>query len=184
MLNTISGLLGGGAAPTDYESIATTTVGAGGAGSITFSSIPSTYSHLQIRGISRTDNPGSVDNVVIRFNSDTGTNYSWHQLAGDGSAASSGGESTKNYILIGLHPTSSTTANTFGATVVDVLDYANTNKNKTARGLSGFDVNGSGTVLLRSGLWQDTGAITSVTITLLSAYNYLQYSQFALYGIK
>lgn len=164
-----------------YESIATlyptgTTA--------TFSSIPSTYTHLQIRGISRTNNPGSVDNVVIRFNGDTGTNYSWHQLAGDGSSASAGGESSKNYILIGLFPSGSTNSSTFGSHVIDILDYANPNKNTTARALSGYDLNGSGQLVLRSGLWQNTAAITSITITQLSSYSYSSNSVFELYGIR
>jgi hypothetical protein len=167
-----------------YESIATVTVGSGGTSTLTFSSIPSTYTHLQIRGISRTNNPGSVDNVVIRFNSDTGTNYSWHQLAGDGSAASSGAETSKNYILIGLFPSGSTNSSTFGSHVIDILDYSNANKNTTARGLSGYDLNGSGQLVLRSGAWYNTAAITSITITQLTSYNYSANSSFALYGIK
>lgn len=164
-----------------YESIAT--VYPTGT-TITFSSIPSTYTHLQIRGISRTNNPGSVDNVVIRFNGDTGTNYSWHQLAGDGSSASAGGESSKNYILIGLFPSGSTNSSTFGSHVIDILDYANPNKNTTARALSGYDLNGSGQLVLRSGLWQNTAAITSITITQLSSYSYSSNSVFELYGIR
>ena len=183
MLNTISGMLAGGVTGTDYESIQTVTLSSSQA-SITFSSIPSTYSHLQIRGISRTNNPGSIDNVIIRFNSDTGTNYSWHQLDGNGSSATSAGESSVNYILIGVQPSGSTNSSTFAGSVVDILDYGNTNKNKTVRGLNGFDLNGSGELVLRSGLWRNTAAITSITLSLFDVYTYNQYSSFALYGIK
>ena len=72
-----------------YESIATTTVGALGASSVTFSSIPSTYKHLQLRWIARSNRVAAQDFVDIRLNSDTGANYSAHLLYGDGSAATS-----------------------------------------------------------------------------------------------
>ena len=78
------------AAHTSYESIATVTVGSGGSSSIDFTSIPSTYTHLQLRMTARctAQSGGNPTNVYLRFNSDSGSNYAWHQLAGNGSAAS------------------------------------------------------------------------------------------------
>jgi hypothetical protein len=64
--------------PSDFESIATTTVGAGGATTITFSSIPATYQHLQIRVLARTNRSAGVDIMSMRMNGDTGNNYSDH----------------------------------------------------------------------------------------------------------
>jgi hypothetical protein len=125
MLNTIVGMLSGGAAPTDYESIATTTVGAGGAASVTFSSIPSTYSHLQIRLMGRTNRAATLDNVKITFNSDTGANYKAHYLAGDGSTAYANVTSVSPN-AVGIGYVSASTA--FIVSVCDILDYANTNK--------------------------------------------------------
>ena len=161
-----------------YESISTVTVSTA-VSSISFSSIPATYKHLQIRMTTLQDQ--SVRNVELQINSDTATNYAWHELYGDGSAASSGAGTSQTFIKTGF--TNSPSASYTGAAVVNILDYANTNKYKTVRTLTGSDSNGGGFVLLRSGLWQNTNAITSLTFSAqLSNFN--QYTQFALYGIK
>lgn len=159
-----------------YDSIATTTVGTGGASSITFSSIPSTYTHLQIRGIAQ----ATLATGFIRFNSDSASNYATHYLYGDGASAASGA-ATNQTISYAFLATAS--ANIFGGAVIDILDYTNTNKYKTMRSLSGGDQNGTGYIELISGLWQSTSAITSITLIPASG-NFAQYSSFALYGIK
>ena len=173
-------LLAGNSAymPGDYDSIATVTVGAGGSSSVSFTSIPADYTHLQIRGIATLS---SANNIKLRMNSDTGNNYSWHYLFGSGSAASSGAGSSVSSIVGSYSPT---TSNVFGGIVWDILDYKNTNKYKTTRLLTGMDTNGGGNVQLISGLWQSTSAITSLEITGFSGETISQYSQFALYGIK
>jgi hypothetical protein len=167
-----------------FDSIATTTLSTATA-SITFSSIPATYTHLQVRMIQR-DNQGSVaDGARLQLNSDTGANYAYHILRGDGSSAQAYNGASQTNILITFDLAgASAGSNVFGTAVIDILDYANTNKYKTVRSLSGRDNNGDGGVALGSGLWRSTSAITSLTIfpqngTLLS-----QYSQYALYGIK
>ena len=181
MLNTIAGMLAGGVAATDYESIQTVTVGAGGASSISFSSIPSTYTHLQIRGIGRSTAAGSTQNITLTFNSSTSTNNATHYLQGNGSSVSSGAITSNNWIYFaGNMPAASAGASIFGVTVSDILDYANTNKNKTIRSLGGADQNGSGAVELLSGVVLATTAITSITLSA----SFAQYSSFALYGIK
>jgi hypothetical protein len=166
----------------DYESIATVTVGAGGSATIDLTSIPSTYKHLQLRVIAKTSRTSDIiDGMGIRFNSDTGSNYSQHWVEGNGSTASAVGYASQGRGWIGFSGAS--TANTFSANVVDILDYANTNKYKTIRTLYGIDANGSGRTGLVSSLWLSTSAISSITI--LPDYNsYVQYSTFALYGIR
>ena len=164
--------------PGDYESIATVTVGAGGSSSITFSSIPSTYQHLQMRGIFR---PTTASWVIANFNGDTSANYSMHDLRGDSSSASAG-SAIEPYVYFILGAT--TASNTFAAGVIDILDYANTNKFKTLRSLSGIDTNGGGNIDLTSGNWRSTNAITSITLSLNAGGSIPQYSSFALYGIK
>jgi len=159
-----------------YDSIATVSVGSGGSSSIDFTSIPSTYTHLQIRAIYRTSGAGF--NPFYRFNSDTNTNYSRHLMYADGSAVYSEGFANSSAI-VGTVVTSA--SSTFNATVVDILDYKDTNKYKTLRLLDGFDANGSGYISLGSGNWRSTSAITSITI---SNGTFAQYSHFALYGIK
>ena len=184
MLNLISAIHGTGVAAStnSYESIATVTVGAGGSASVSFSSIPSTYKHLQIRALSRTDRAVTYTSNIIRFNSDTtNTNYSQHELLGNGTAASAGGGA--NSPIYTLIPGTSTTASVFEGDVIDILDYADTNKYKTVRILSGYDGNGSGVAFFGSGSWRNTAAISSISLTATSG-NIVQYSSFALYGIK
>ena len=163
----------------NFSSIATVTVGSGGASSITFSSIPSTYTHLQIRGIYGQSYSTSKE-ILMSFNGDNGTNYTTHQLYGSGSGAYAYGGTGITSTYVGQ---SGGTANYFGTTIIDILDYANTNKNKTARMLWGFDMNGSGQIFLSSSLWSNTSAITSITLAQSSG-NMAQYSSFALYGVK
>jgi hypothetical protein len=175
------------ALPTSYESIATQTVGAGGAASVTFSSVPSGYKHLQIRGISRcTKVDTGSENVVMSFNGDTtNTNYRTHLIDGDGAGVSSTDIQVSAFYAQGaLTIGNNATANAYGATVIDILDYTNTNKNKTVRLLTGVDTSGYGQIRFASSLWMNTAAITSITLNPRSAGNFSQYSTFALYGIK
>ena len=186
-MSLILGILDSGAAAgggTAYESISTVTVGSGGSSTITFSSIPSTYTHLQVRAISRTGRSAGNDPMYIRFNCDTANNYAWHAIEGNGSAVTAYGYGTQGQGWVYLSADTVSPANVFGASVTDILDYTNTNKYKTVRNLGGVDNNGSGTVGFNSDLWQSTSAITSITFTNLSGTNFSQYSSFALYGIK
>ena len=172
------------AAAGDFESIATVTVGSGGAANIEFTSIPGTYTHLQVRGIGRsTQSPDASVNVYLRLNSDTGSNYSTHYLTGNGSSASAGGAANSTFIYAGAVIAAGSTASAFEGSVIDILDYANTNKYKTTRTLVGWDANGSGIIGLWSGNWRNTNATTTITL-LPSGGNWAQYSHFALYGIK
>jgi hypothetical protein len=116
--------------------------------------------------------------VNIQYNSDTGANYTYHQLYGTGTSAlaNAGTGQTSGYIAYnnaaGSYPT---------VAVVDVLDYQNTNKYKTHRSLAGTDVNSSGgTLTFFSGLWLNTAAVSSINII----GTFAQYSSFALYGIR
>lgn len=171
-----------------FESIATVTVGSGGSSSISFSSIPSTFKHLQIRGIARSANSASAEQGKLQMNGDTSaSNYAFHSLKGNGSSASAEGYGTG--VVAGVAGVFRITANTagsniFGVTVVDILDYTNTNKYKTVRILTGQDQNGSGDIQFNSGLWLNTSAVTSLTLTMQGSGDFMQYSQFALYGIK
>ena len=172
-----------------WESIETFTVGSGGQSTITFSSIPSTYKHLQVRMLARSgDSGGGGGDVTMQFNSDTtGGNYKDHQLYGDGSTAASSAANTSptpTSIYPAWIPKNGNTANAFAGYVLDILDYANTSKNKTTRSLGGWDVNGAGFLIYRSGLWMSTSAINRIDFALISAASFTQYTQFALYGIK
>ena len=171
-----------------YDSLATVTLDAATA-SITFAGIPSGYKHLQIRMISRNTGAfsGTLDNWLT-FNSDSGSNYAYHGLQGDGAAAAAFGAGTQTRVRMpNQSPGASSTANTFGAAVIDILDYTSTNKNKTVRVLYGANDNTTNTeyrAFLLSGLYFATpAAITTITIVPETA-NFATYSSFALYGVK
>ena len=169
---------------TSYESIATVTVGSPVA-DVTFSSIPATYTHLQIRYIAQSAGYGR-----IQFNSNTtGSNYYSHYITGTGGGggAVSGGElpgSTYSSLVWSIQ-NFSTTSNVFNAGIIDILDYTSTNKNKTVRILQGVDKNGSGDVELASGQFKATpAAITTIKLFPHASNTWSQYTSFALYGIK
>ena len=166
-----------------YESIQTAT--ATGSGYLSFTSIPQTYTHLQLRYITRNNvSAGTTDQILMWFNGDqTAANYRTHYLWGNGSAAESGTYTGLGYIRPGMCPASGANSAIWGVGVVDILDYTSTNKNKTIKNLWGHDQNGSGTVALTSGLWTSTAAITSINVAV-SGYYEASGATWGLYGIK
>jgi hypothetical protein len=173
---------GAGGVAGSYELIESTILGSA-TSSVTFSSLgdySSTYKHLQIRVAARDTRSGSVGGALIRFNSDTGSNYATHNLYGNGSSVVSDASTSQSYIVGLLFPSGNIAANIFGGGAMDILDAYSTTKNKTTRALSGFATN---TINLTSGLWMSTASITSITI-LPSGGNLLAGSRFSLYGIR
>jgi hypothetical protein len=173
--------LGAGVQIGDFESIATQTVGAGGVASVTFSSIPATYTHLQIRVIGKQNEAYAYAGMSMWFNSDTARNYPRHELVSDGSSTSSAGLTAASngeelYFYAG-------SGSQFGPAIVDILDYTNTNKYKTMRSICGVDNNGSGYAIMTSGVWLNTAAVNTITIAS-NSFTISQYSSFALYGVK
>lgn len=166
-----------------FESIATT-LGTGSSATISFTSIPATYKHLQIRFIARDADTEVGNNQFLQFNSDTGANYSWHILEADGSTVTANGQASQSKMIAGRISAATATAGIMGVGIIDILDYANTNKYKTIRTLSGQDRNGGGVARFDSGNWRNTAAVTSIQIINSSTTNYTTDSQFALYGIK
>lgn len=170
-----------------FESIATVTVGSA-VSSVSFSSIPSTYKHLQIRFIGRSTRSANQGYIVTKFNSDTGNNYAMHSVEGDGSATATSAFGTFNgygsFSSLYEVPAATAGANMYGAGVIDILDYQNTNKATTTRALQGDDKNGSGRIYLASGLWTNTAAINTITFTEFNGANIDANSKFALYGVK
>ncbi len=178
-----AGLFGTGVPPVtnSYESIATSLVGSGGTAYVEFTSIPSTYKHLQIRYMVK--NSSDAYQTAMRFNSDTASNYSWHILSGNGSSASASDYPSVSYIGMPRNAAPSP-SNTFYVGVADILDYGSVNKNKTVRALGGGDNNGSGHVDFTSGAWYNSSTAVSTIRIYATAGNLAQYSSFALYGIK
>jgi len=162
-----------------YESIATVTVGSGGSSTVTFSSIPSTYTHLQVRCLAKDTTSGSTfQNFKMTINSNTMTRR--HYLYADGASVAAGTSTTN--LAIGNIPAAGFT-NIFGTVIIDILDYTNTNKNKTIRSLTGTDANGSGEIAFYSALYAvNTNAITDLSFSTDTSF--AQYTSISLYGIK
>lgn len=191
MLNTILGAFSSGvaASTSSYESIASAT-GTGSSDTITFSSIPSTYTHLQIRGIAKVTALQRSSLLRVRLNGDSGTNYTQHRLTGDGATAAASGATAQTGpsfrdSIAGSQTSLPDMANIMGVAIIDIHDYASTTKNKTIRGIAGVDGNYSSVdfeINLMSGLWINTSAVTSVS--LVSNDPFTTTTTFALYGIK
>ena len=174
-------------AASDMELIGTVRVGSGGSGTITFSNIPQEYKHLQIRGISRATSTGTAgaEDIWVRFNSDTGSNYSFHLLQGDGSSAVSTASSSTTYGRIGMSCRDGYASNVYSAFVCDILDYSSALKNKTTRSIYGQDTNTIyGYSSFQSSLWRSTAAVTSISVIPEGTTSFKQFTKFALYGIR
>ena len=188
-LTKYDSFLAGNAAynPSSYESIATITA-TGGETSLAFTSISGSYSSLQIRSlVGDTDTGGYGLDLYVRFNSDSGNNYAYHRLRGNGSTASATGNSAYSYIILGSGNIAATDGNIRAAMITDIHDYASTTKAKTVRSFAGNDANTASTnyrVDLSSGLWTSTSAITRIDFYAIGGTAFRAGSTFALYGIK
>ena len=174
-----------------FEFIQSTTVGAGGTSTITFSSIPQTYQILQLRGIAKAYSGTGPQDVVLRFNSDSGSNYANRAIYTDGGSISSIQNSAQTYISISNGASRGDTSLYFSGWSFDILNYTSTNQAKTARGLVAFQTQGNVSNNINyqgpfgeTGHWNSTAAITTITLTLSGSVNFDQYSMVSLYGIK
>jgi hypothetical protein len=159
------------AAGSTYTPIATTTLGSAAA-TVTFSSIPGTYTDLIL--VADTVNASGADNFLLNFNSDTGSNYSVTRLNGNGTSASSSRGTNQTILQCGeVYSTRSTT-------IVQILNYSNSTTYKTT--LTRQNNAGAG-VNANVNLWRSTAAITTILIST-SSYNFSAGSQFTLYGIQ
>jgi hypothetical protein len=175
-----------------YPLASFTTLTANAEGS--FLSIPQNYNHLQLRIFART-NVGSAslsagfttsfDCPYLRFNGDaTAANYADHKLTADGvTIATTGAAGTITAMRAGIMPISTSPTGTFSSTIIDILDYSSTSKNKVVKYMSGVDNNGSGYVVMGSGLWVNTAAINQIYIGGFTG-GYSIGSRFDLYGIS
>jgi len=172
-----------------YDSISTTTVGNGGQGSLTISSIPQTYKHLQLRIFGRLTDVVSSADPLLRFNGDTASNYSGHHWYANGaanSASSPAPSSSASSISLtyGGFPGTNTGTTWWGSQIFDITNYTNTSMYKTVKGFGGYSkLLTSSTshqeTSMNSGQWNSTAAVNSITIF---GVNWGQYSSIALYG--
>ena len=170
---------------TTYKLISSVTVGGGGAASMSFTSIPATYTDLAIlvsARSARTVEPR--DELFMRFNSDGGNNYSYIILQGNGSSTGSGTGSAQDYFKKGTIPAAGATANTFSNNLIYIPNYAGS----TAKSISRDEVTETNSSTLNymelsSGLWTGTAAITTITFTP-EVSTFVEYSTAYLYGIS
>jgi len=157
---------------TTYDKIASTTLGSA-ANYIDFTSIPATYTDLRISFVPKgTDIP-----IYITFNSDTGSNYSNTRLQGDGSAASSGRQTSQTSIRVGT-----VTGTSLGFYQYDIFSYAGSTF-KTLLSNENNDQNGSGTIVCKVGLWRSTSAITDIRLDSATTNGLTTGTIATLYGI-
>ena len=175
------------------EPIATQLFTSSGTTSVTFSNIPQGYKHLQVRFIARNNDTASAfsNDLSWRYNGDAGgSNYARHRLYGTGSATGASGVADVSYASseLGIIPNNSYTSGVFGAGIIDILDYANTNKFKTSRLLGGIEGNTNDTnsrLVLNSNLWRNTAGINQIEFFVgTGGIGFIQNSRISLYGIK
>jgi len=161
------------AAGSTYTPIATTTLGSNQS-TISLSSIPSAYTDLVV--VASVGSTIPTEAYVIRFNSDTGNNYSWTRLSGNGSAAASARSSNTSYISAFEIPS----ATDKGVQIIQLNNYSNTTTFKTA--LVRADAASYNAVAV-VGLWRNTSAINSITISSSGTGNVVAGSTLTIYGI-
>lgn len=168
-----------------YELISSSTVGSGGTATITFSSIPQTYTDLLIKISGRSNRGATFSDIRISFNgSPTGTSYSDRDLEGSGSSASSQNTSSTDSIHIyQAIPGSSATNNVFGNCDIYIPNYSSSNYKSTSIDSVMENDSSISYMALTAGLWSNTSAITSIVLTDPFS-TFTQYSTAYLYGIK
>jgi len=173
----------GGGGPAGAFELIQTVNGTGSSGIISFASIPATYQHLQIRYTAKSTS--ALANMNITFNGVTSANYARHHLSGTGNAIASASATSANNISLLNAITASASADIATGGVIDILDYAISNKNRILRAMYGVAETTSGTsfMYMASGFLDATTAVSSITLTA-SANNFATVSRFSLYGIK
>jgi hypothetical protein len=166
-----------------YAIASSTVTTVGGTASITFSSIPQTFTHLQLRSFCRSTAAVGTGNILAEFNGDTGSNYTRHIIQADGGSVVVAAAVSAASASVGGVVGTSAASNTFEASISDILDYSSTNRNKTSKDLRGCDYNGAGIVAIYSSSWMNTSALTSIRIFPASG-NFDVGSRFDLYGVS
>jgi len=164
------------------QPLQTVTVGSGGAASVSFTSIPQGYTDLVLKTSARTTGGGNVDNSIFRFNGDSSSLYSMTRLYGSGTSTTSDSQQSGGPNFDAF-PASGTTSNTFGSSEYYIPNYAGSNYKSFINDAVNENNGSTAYQVLEAGLYRNTSAITSITITLGSGGNFVQYSKFSLYGV-
>jgi hypothetical protein len=170
------------------DALATVTVPSGGLASIEFAGIPQGYKHLEIRGLVRSTRTGSgYDWFTSRFNSNSGSSYSFHILMGQGAAPYVYGTGSQTSFYVGALSQASVASGTYGAFIMNVADYASASKCKTVRTTYGHEISANNTesnVGTISGGFYSISPVTSVSFIIPAGGNFAEGSTVSLYGVK
>jgi hypothetical protein len=168
---------------TTFTKIASVTVGSGGTGSITFSSIPQTYTDLVIKASLRTGS-GGIGSYQLTFNG-SASGYSERLIYGTGTATGSASQSSSTYIWWGFNTNeNSSTASTFASNDIYIPNYTSANHKYLSADNVTESNTSAATAYLDAGLWANTAAITSITLDIEQAALFVENSTATLYGIK
>jgi hypothetical protein len=153
--------------------------------SVTFSNLDtnygSTYQHLQLRIVARSDRTANALNLLtLQFNSDTASNYRYHRLSGNGSTVTSDDSTATTFISAGVANTNGANNSIYGVSIIDILDPFETTKFKTSRLLTGFTTG----VHLESGLWRSTNAVTTIKLEPEQGFDFVTGTRISLYGMR
>lgn len=168
---------------TTMQLIAKQTVGAGGAASVTFSNIPQTYTDLKVVMSAKGSAAGTRQNVLIQFNG-SGSSFAWQGLYGYGSTA---GANSANNNFAGNVPMASNTANAFGTEEIYIPNYTSTTKAKSIMTNYAVENNGTNNFIGIDATYWNPGTqdnIDSITLSINSSGDFVEYSTFYLYGIS
>jgi hypothetical protein len=163
--------------------IAYTTV-SGSSNTISFTSIPQGYQDLYAVVYARSTYANTTDILYITLNNDSGTNYSYTRLEGDGASATSARETSIAYWRQDYSiPAATATSNIFGSNAINILNYANTSTYKSALWRSASDRNGAGLVIFSAHLYRSTSAINRMDFTTTNG-NFTTGSTVELFGVR
>jgi hypothetical protein len=169
-----------------FVAIQTVTVGSGGSATIEFTSIPQTFTDLNVLVSGRTTaNADTYGETDLSFNgAPSGTSYSWRQLLGTGGSASSQNGSSDSAIYFRWPTGSGATASVFGTSSIYVPNYTSSNYKSVS--IDSVTENNASQAMatMTAGLWSDTAAITSLRLTIVYGTAFAEYSTATLYGIK
>ena len=175
----VSGAAGGG-----YDLLETLVLSSSSS-SVAFTGLGSysDYKHLQIRAATQIDKTtDTIENVFLKLNGAT-SGYSWHYLNGNGTSVNSGGNGTATFILLRNATISQYNSDYSAGFVTDILDFSSASKNTTTRTLSGSVAGIEKEIILSSGSYNNTSAVTSIEL-YQGSFNFNAGSRFSLYGVK
>lgn len=171
--------------PSAYDLLLTNTL-SGSSGNVVFSNLGTSYAndyqHLQFRIMARTSRVDPDDQVLARFNGDSGNNYSAHRLYSNGGTPTGSGNGSQNAANVVVCAGANNTSNMFTGAIVDILDPFDSNKYTTVQSFHGHA--GSGKWIgLFSFNWRNTNALQTVSF-IKDNNDFVPGSRFSLYGIK